>query len=385
MSRQDCQSDQVLQGSAQPLAACLPPRGPGCKTAGCMRRKKAPGSCKALLSRQPAKRALEVAVTKQHRPGCGMDRPAAPASDDVLHKRRATGFSVLYDRLQRLCPPLRKEIIVRGFTQKQRLELEQWICAHKRQADTSNCTASEQGAAGDEDCSMETSCLRSGVEHCRGVHRPEMKACFHLSRHLYAQAASVADALEHQGVLASFQAEVSAAGEACGCSSAFEEKVKLLAEELPVQLQFRTRISFTRGARLTTPLRSDVALALDDWREMDQAWNKELFSGGRLLPSATPAQAEEQWRRTSAVWKDLWAKHRGCGPTHLVGTFEKHDLGRSLCWRRILCQWQRQQQVAVTEVLKLLTVGRNCGSVEGQGHRLCEEELLAEVCRLASC
>ncbi|CAK0906503.1 unnamed protein product, partial [Prorocentrum cordatum] len=152
----------------------------------------------------------------------------------------------------------RREAIATRLSQSQRLALERWMLARRRPPAAAAALGPPEVPAGPE----------GAGSRGRGYH-----PVIHLGRGLYAQAGGAGAGAAAIGLLAArsrlkhcgpeeFEGRVRAAvAGVAGCR----------AQGAAAGLLFRTRVSFGREVRLTSPLRHDVAAALRDWRGLREA------------------------------------------------------------------------------------------------------------------
>eukprot|EP00931_Biecheleriopsis_adriatica_P049231 TRINITY_DN28477_c0_g1_i2.p2 TRINITY_DN28477_c0_g1~~TRINITY_DN28477_c0_g1_i2.p2 ORF type:complete len:193 (+),score=34.03 TRINITY_DN28477_c0_g1_i2:776-1354(+) len=110
---------------------------------------------------------------------------------------------------------------------------------------------------------------------------------------------------------------------------AFEDKVmaavtKALRASCGVRLQFRTRVTFSRSVRLSTPLQGDLLAALRDWRAVRAA-------RGEACLRRSPHTAQKRWRQTSTVWAAIW-EARGAVTANLQRQLAQKEAACAPLW-----------------------------------------------------
>eukprot|EP00747_Dinoflagellata_sp_TGD_P201585 gnl/TRDRNA2_/TRDRNA2_75058_c0_seq1.p1 gnl/TRDRNA2_/TRDRNA2_75058_c0~~gnl/TRDRNA2_/TRDRNA2_75058_c0_seq1.p1 ORF type:complete len:484 (-),score=61.96 gnl/TRDRNA2_/TRDRNA2_75058_c0_seq1:24-1475(-) len=253
----------------------------------------------------------------------------------------------LFHLLRELRPEPRREVIATRLTQAQRKALELWIRARPGSA------AAKQSNSGDravktEDLSRSTwshveamllarprrEALASGAEShmlelpapvsvSRGTKSRCGQSCpvVHLGYGLYGQAGATADQpaaaavkvlalvqeLCHQADSAApedFEHRVTAAFVLAASQSTSEPH-----DLTEVRYVFRTRVTFSRDIRLSTPLRGSLAAALRDWRDLRDARGESLAAGPMPRPSWRFETAHRQWVKSCCAWATIWAAH----------------------------------------------------------------------------
>lgn len=207
--------------------------------------------------------------------------------------------------LQALGPEERLMVIQDKLTQAQRLALEQWML--KKRA-TAGCKANLKPQGLRKRRTLQSSQAKRLVEQdCCERGTSSGRHVVHLGRGFYAQAKlSVAS----QQVLKSLRESVAMLALPTSAGLDFEDAVADFVAKAggnpasPSLLLFRSRITFSRSVRLSTPLKGDLAEALRDWRTMRTA-------RGEVCTKRMEAQElEERWRRTHAALASLWEQQQ---------------------------------------------------------------------------
>ncbi|CAE8613928.1 unnamed protein product [Polarella glacialis] len=83
----------------------------------------------------------------------------------------------------------------------------------------------------------------------------------------------------------------------------------------PLRLLFRTRVTFSRSVRLSTPLQGDLGAALGDWRTlaMTRLAAEHEATCHRSALQSDEESAKRQWRQTSAAWAAIWSAKGAVG------------------------------------------------------------------------
>lgn len=252
--------------------------------------------------------------------------------------------------LKQLDPSARRRVITERLTQAQRLALERYmLTAQKCRATRLACNArkkvlkaSNRGRARklrfarrafNEDNPRDAA---GESRHLSSSH-PELppngrKACVHLGRGFYAHCKLDASAQEAFCSLGDVALQLAGQSLRQGEFEAAVTAAVAKAEETGAHLRllFRTRITFSRAARLSTPLRGNLAAALEDWHAVRSA---------RGEARADRLQRHEMaavWRHTSAAWTSIW-QQKGFVPDRLK---------RQLARKEALCEPLSQQPLA---------------------------------------
>jgi len=276
----------------------------------------------------------------------------------------------LHQQLRRLAPELRRAAIAKKLTQLQRLALERWMLKQAKQRRLSSKSEAHRPVhAGHADKHLST-CSRprrvSGVaaqssHTLRSSDKVKGRCpCVHLDNHLYAQSARCTNTLSISRAEAMLSELRARRLHASRRGAMFEQCVAIAVQEMrqetggaAVPLYFRTRISFARGVRLSTPLRQDAATALEDWHRMVGAWGSALFSGGRLRPDCTPQSAEAQWTSSCKAWFDIWSEW-GRPPGYLGRAIAVQEAVRKPVWAKAVREWAQLQARTMCRITQLL-------------------------------
>lgn len=165
----------------------------------------------------------------------------------------------LHALLKTLSPSARREVIAYKLTQAQRLDLERWLLRGEKGAGKVEMPRSPDRAV-----AMKPEVMRSAARSCAAASRQML----HLGHGLFAQMATRGK--EASQALAALKASVLSCG---SVRSDFESSVRdAVRKELTADsgleglIKFRTRVSFFRDVKLSTPLRGELDAALLDWR-----------------------------------------------------------------------------------------------------------------------
>lgn len=342
---------------------------------------------------------LSPPSTKSGLPVMAVSSPGKFAGRPLRTERQF--LARLHHHLQRLHPEQRLALIRQQMSQAQRLALERWMLHRRAQLRTRKRSSHSRGqchgakvckATSAYSCSPRTRGCRkdspSAEDHAAGS-RGRHCLCVHLDHNLYAQSAQCNSAEEASQVLrillalqkkcrresSELQSGKLPAGGHSPSSLAFSKCVLSALAELrwiptdgpqgdPAEsssiflptprLYLRTRISFGRGLRLSTPLRHDASAALRDWQRLVEAWGPTtLFCGGQLRADCTPELAERQWARTCKAWRDVWSEF-GRPVGKLQGALRVKEAQRRLQWQRAKSQWWHLQARTLQRVIGIL-------------------------------
>lgn len=226
--------------------------------------------------------------------------------------------------LKQLDPSARRRVITERLTQAQRLALERYMLTAQK------CRATRLASARKKVLKATTRGRARKLRFARRAFNedntrdaasesshPQLplngrKACVHLGRGFYAHCKL--DASAHEAFCSLGDVALQLAGQSLR-QGEFEAAVTAAvakAEETGAHLRllFRTRITFSRAARLSTPLRGNLAAALEDWHAVRSA---------RGEARADRLQCHEMaavWRHTSAAWTTIW-QQKGFVPDRL--------------------------------------------------------------------
>ncbi|CAJ1422359.1 unnamed protein product [Effrenium voratum] len=200
-----------------------------------------------------------------------------------------------------------RRAMLQRLTQAKRLALERWMLSTARAASKH---AKGPGKRPNHSDRKERRARRRGGCSASAFGR---WAVVHLGRGFYAQAKLAAETQEVISSLGTSACELAARSAIDGLD--FEKAVvdavaKATSRPANVRLLFRSRMTFSRAVRLSTPLRGDLSEALSDWRAV-RAARGEVHA--RCLEEHELAG---RWRRTSAAWSAIWAK-KGMTPGRL--------------------------------------------------------------------
>ncbi|CAJ1407052.1 unnamed protein product [Effrenium voratum] len=192
-----------------------------------------------------------------------------------------------------------RRAMLQRLTQAKRLALERWMLSTARAASKH---AKGPGKRPNHSDRKERRARRRGGCSASAFGR---WAVVHLGRGFYAQAKLAAETQEVISSLGTSACELAARSAIDGLD--FEKAVvdavaKATSRPANVRLLFRSRMTFSRAVRLSTPLRGDLSEALSDWRAV------------RAARGEVHARCLEEHELAAGRWRRIRAAHHLRGP-----------------------------------------------------------------------
>eukprot|EP00931_Biecheleriopsis_adriatica_P117994 TRINITY_DN93466_c0_g1_i1.p1 TRINITY_DN93466_c0_g1~~TRINITY_DN93466_c0_g1_i1.p1 ORF type:complete len:453 (+),score=76.72 TRINITY_DN93466_c0_g1_i1:222-1580(+) len=254
----------------------------------------------------------------------------------------------LYYFLQRLSPDLRRVAINQRLSQKQRLELEEWMLRNGR------------GSSASRPSPPRVRTLGANIWH--SIANGRFFAEAHLGHGLYAQSGGCCDLRSAVRALASVlrwrakcQACLAAQKDTSHKAEAFARMVQVcqlqVAAKARPRIFVRARMSFAPGVKLSGPLRSDAALALQDWRRLGCP-SGSLLAGAQLHRHVSPEACLLRWSETCEAWAGIWSKRKS--KAELQRSLTKMEAKWQLAFEKASQRWRCLQSRAVVQLDRLL-------------------------------
>mmetsp|Transcript_59653 Transcript_59653/g.141947 ORF Transcript_59653/g.141947 Transcript_59653/m.141947 type:complete len:450 (-) Transcript_59653:232-1581(-) len=203
--------------------------------------------------------------------------------------------------LRTLDPTRRRNIISTELTQQQRLALETWMMLQKKSIQPTESLATVAVPLGRT--------ARGGVYIWKGTGYGAYIACIHLGLGIYAQSRVQCNAGEAVRLLSDMillRLECRAGG-----NTSLPDSIARAVKSLSLQgeleadcIGFRSRFSLGKGLKLSTPMRSDIHQALQDWNALMQS-AKGASLRSSMQPSALSATMKLK-REVQRAWMSIW-------------------------------------------------------------------------------
>lgn len=294
--------------------------------------------------------------------------PSAQESAWPGLRAEAKLLKTLQALLGRLTKEERRDIIMHRMTQAQRLALERWMLKEAGSSMKSQTALPSKSSQQKMEVLRTSDTSRSEAKMSISKQSCPKWLTVHLGHGFYAvvfrTACGAGEAVNHLTKWAKESARTEAAIFTDQITAAVAQACEILRPRSNAELhavKFRTRVSFGRKVRLSSPFQRNLTQALEDWVRLTDARTKADLRG-----DVSAEEGRSLWRQTTSVWMSIWEAN-GSKQRQLQRQLnEKEDACESM-WKRLAALRRRN-----VRTMKSQAVQRRITRLLAQHDKICQ-------------